>query len=162
MQNLKKNNFGFTLIELLVVISIIGVLSSMVVVSLNDARAKARDAKRLNDVRQMANVLAIAATEGSVPAALTGCNAVSEEKNVRVCTGPESVADIFKRFSDPSILNPDNNNTICHAGATAPCQYSLNIGSTNVENAQVYFFLESEVAGLAAKLHSIDMEGVIY
>ncbi len=37
-----KNNKGFTLIELLVVISVIGVLSSVVLASLNSARDKAR------------------------------------------------------------------------------------------------------------------------
>jgi len=49
----QKNLKGFTLIELLVVIAIIGLLSSMAVVSLNDARKKARDAKRVSDMKQV-------------------------------------------------------------------------------------------------------------
>lgn len=44
---------GFTLIELLVVIAIIGVLSSVVLASLNGVRAKARDARRISDFHQI-------------------------------------------------------------------------------------------------------------
>ncbi len=54
---MKNRQHGFTLVELLVVIAIIGLLSTIGVVSLNSARAKARDAKRLSDVRQITSVL---------------------------------------------------------------------------------------------------------
>ncbi|MBI5644717.1 type II secretion system protein [Candidatus Kaiserbacteria bacterium] len=48
-----KKERGFTLIELLVVIAIIGLLSSVVLASLNNARKKGRDARRLSDLKQL-------------------------------------------------------------------------------------------------------------
>lgn len=48
----QSGNKGFTLIELLVVIAIIGVLASIVLASLNTARKKSRDTRRVADMNQ--------------------------------------------------------------------------------------------------------------
>ncbi len=57
------NKKGFTLIELLVVIAIIGLLSTLAVVALGSARTKARDSKRLGDLRQFQTALELYYTD---------------------------------------------------------------------------------------------------
>lgn len=60
---------GFTLIELLVVIAIIGLLSSVVLASLNSARLKSRDARRMADLKQLQIALELYYnSNGSYPA----------------------------------------------------------------------------------------------
>ena len=75
---INKHNKGFTLIELLVVIAIIGLLASIVLVSLNSARAKARDTKRIAEVRQLMIALEMYYDSNShYPISSGGCGASS-------------------------------------------------------------------------------------
>ena len=60
-----KKNKGFTLIELLVVIAIIGLLSTIVLVSLNSARNRAKDTRIKADLAQIRSVAELNADANS-------------------------------------------------------------------------------------------------
>lgn len=71
----RQKNKGFTLVELLVVIAIIGILASVVLVSLNSARSKARDAKRISDLHQISLALEnYYDANQAYPTGITGAN----------------------------------------------------------------------------------------
>lgn len=73
LKQIADNNFGFTLIELLVVISIIGLLASVVLVSLNATRVKARDAKRSAEIKQLATALNLYLSDNGVLPSNAAC-----------------------------------------------------------------------------------------
>ncbi len=83
---------AFTLIELLVVVAIIGLLSTIAVVSLNNARSNSRNAKRTADLKQYMTAFAVAySANNSYPASGDACisascfgawNTVSLDNNV--------------------------------------------------------------------------------
>ena len=110
---------GFTLIELLVVIAIIGLLASVILASLNTARAKGRDARRIADIKsvQLANELYYDASS-SYP--LYG-TAVADWTNISAQLTPTYISTMPK---DPSITGNykygslKSDNSLCTA---TPC-----------------------------------------
>lgn len=73
---------GFTLIELLVVIAIIGVLSSVVLASLNSARTRARDAAIKTGIKQFVTLLQLEYSDtGSYTALQSGWDYTAAECN---------------------------------------------------------------------------------
>lgn len=71
---LKTNVYrGFTLIELLVVIAIIGLLATIIAGPINNARNKARDVKKIADIKEVQHALdAYADDNGTYPNTLVG------------------------------------------------------------------------------------------
>lgn len=82
---------GFTLIELLVVIAIIGILSSIVLASLNGARQKGRDARRIADIKQIQLALELYySANGYYPSVITGTTLTSPGYITTLPTDPSS------------------------------------------------------------------------
>lgn len=76
----KIKNKGFTLIELLVVISILGVLAVLVIANINEARARARDVRKKEDMAQLKTALKLYYNDyykypGNCTLSLAGCGA---------------------------------------------------------------------------------------
>lgn len=87
---------GFTLIELLVVVAIIGILSSVVITSLNSAREKSKIASIKSTLKQLYNQAAINQAENG---SFTGSN--PSHSNL-TCSG--NLAPIVKPLEDQGII----------------------------------------------------------
>ena len=86
---MKGNKKGFTLIELLVVIAIIGLLSTLSILALNSARARARDAKRISDIKQIQTALEMYYNDaGDYPSAITVGSAIAYSGNTYLAAVP--------------------------------------------------------------------------
>lgn len=105
---------GFTLIELLVVIAIIGVLASIVLASLNNARKKSRDARRITDIKQIQLALELYFDgQGSkYPDASITCDATTNQYGLQVLATNGYIPQVPR---DPS---SSSGTPICYKYAT--------------------------------------------
>ncbi len=110
-----KINLGFTLIELLVVIAIIGILSGVILASLNSSRAKSRDTIRMSDMKQIETALQLYYADN---------NKYPEESHNGCYDGWETSCDAAGNFIDvlrtggyiPKVsLDPKNNSSYFYA-----------------------------------------------
>ncbi len=139
----KKGERGFTLIELLVVIGIIALLSTLAVFSLNSARKKSRDAKRLADVRQIQTALELYYDDQKEYPSYSGV--LGSQCLVNTITGFEtsgtsacgSGAGIIYMGFVPS--DPDNDSRT---------KYGYTATGSEVTSYEIRFRLEAPTAGL--------------
>lgn len=147
---------GFTLIELLVVIAIIGLLSSIAVINLKSARGKARDAKRVSDVKQLSLVIEMEAAggpTGDYDVLPPGCD--SEGDKTTAC-GDFGGVD-WANITDPSA---EGKGAVCQSASSVPCDYSMGQNS-NPDNYQICFYLEEGAGSVGADVQHVEQGGVI-
>ena len=154
-----RNQKGFTLIELLVVIAIIGLLATVIVVSLTSPRQKSRDAKRLADIKSVITGLEEYASDngGSYPTAATvqnlGAGAYVELSNAVggfTAANPAPVPSLvylLKISADPLAGN-----------YTYTCQ--IVAPATTCTKFSIGFSLEGKVNDLIAGPHTATPDGI--
>lgn len=142
---------GFTLIELLVVIAIIGLLASIVLVSLNTARQKARDTRRLSDIRQVALALELYTDNNNgVYPIVVGCTTTNWQTTMTTCLEGTGAAPCNVSYMTEVPLDPSNGATYFYAYACA--------AATSTD----YVLRASALENTTNPALSTDVDGTVY
>lgn len=159
-----RDKKGFTLVELLVVVAIIGLLSTLAVVALGSARGKARDAKRLSDIKQVQTALELFYNDNNgypvaaaPPLALGGAGAVTlSGAGITAANGAAGTTYMGQVPSNPApggapynYTPKKSDNGDCTA---APV--------TNCVSYNITFTLEGQTGSLAAGAHTATPSGI--
>jgi prepilin-type N-terminal cleavage/methylation domain-containing protein len=152
----KSSPRGFTLIELLVVIAIIGILSSVVLAALNTARAKARDAERLEDIDSIKTAMELYySNHNAYPPSVgngewTALNALVTDGDIgSLPNDPDNTAGAAQEWSWT------NQNTFYYWGPG-------NVGSCGPYSYTLWYHLETNSQGNAYSCVKLDSNSYTY
>ncbi len=165
---MRNKNKGFTLIELLVVVAIIGLLASIVLVAMNGARQKTRDAKRLSDVKGLGSALELFfSTARAYPTGTAYIQPNPTDTNSDIMGVAGLTAATFSGTFNftPSYIATipqapvpvDNRSGSVCTSANNPYQY---VTTTRGNTYTISFCLGGDTGGLAAGRHYLTPTGV--
>jgi uncharacterized protein (TIGR02145 family)/prepilin-type N-terminal cleavage/methylation domain-containing protein len=120
----KTKHSAFTLIELLVVIAIIAILSTLSVVALTSARAKARDAKRLADIKNTQTALDLYYNEyGVYPTGVEGM----DQTSTSYCLSDQGIATTCGAvvYAGSLPLNPTSGLNYLYTPTSSQLSYTI-------------------------------------
>ncbi len=147
-----KGKKGFTLIELLIVVAIIGLLSAVVLVSLNSARRSANDAKRKADLKQIANAMEMYYdTNSTYPTVASpgGCTVASCANTTCTTAVWTTLGTSLNPWLSSLPNDPINSTTYCYQVITAAA--SLNkfcLVAANLQVPSLGYYVAHNGAGL--------------
>jgi prepilin-type N-terminal cleavage/methylation domain-containing protein len=143
---------GFTLIELLIVITIIGILSGVLLMVINPARylARARDSRRVSDIRALGGAISYALSAGYIrlqdtTSGCPTCTSTTGTKDVDgvngwvifTTVGAEGPSDFIATLPE----DPINNSTYYYEFASDGNKFELN---ATLEDPVYYVKLTNE------------------
>jgi len=163
---------AFTLVELLVVIAIIGLLATISVIALSQAREKSRDAKRVADIKQIQTALELFFNDmGRYPSA-------SEWSSGSLYSTTTGVTTTYMASIPEAPISGNCNNTYTYAPNSTGDNYTINFcleeatgdldsglniaraGGNKDESLVGWWILDTEHGG--SDLSGYDNNGVAY
>lgn len=119
----QKNDLGFTLIELLVVIAIISILASVTFAGLNVAKVRARDTRRVSDMRTLKIALESYSIDHGMFPCSVGAGGVCAAGQIHIETSTGNTLNILAT-ADASTISMALK-TACNSGSGWPANGAL-------------------------------------
>lgn len=123
---------GFTLIELLVVIAIIGILSSVVLASLNTARSKGNDAARIANVKSLETAMELYYNTYNTYPQYGSANTVAAISNLSSYLVPTYITKIAQNLitdGDQYVWATDSYGLYIYTAAGGWCRTGVNVNT---------------------------------